>query len=1605
MEPNLPAEPPLESEILQIDAPRMQYRSRPVSVAVDPVSLVISECISITSAIQKHARSPHSSVSAILGGNPNPINLGAPSSRLKPRRKSQVGGAASDAQDLTINTRWGLRGQTGKSMQDDPMISGFGALRHDIAGIKDIRAFDSPTLLAPFLLVIQAKGTAAPITILALGALRKFLAYGFVCASSPRFALAMQSLSSAVTHCQFDVSDSAQGEVVLLMILNLMEDMMSGPGGDILSDESVCDMMGRGLAICSQPRFSPVLRRTAEAAMVRMCQIIFEDVKHLDVEIGDDSDAFEQKDGNLHMETHASATTPEQRDSTSTPTIDEPEKLPEATEPEENKKDTPDAELKSDDESERSDDSESIDLKPYSLPSVRELFRVLVNFLDPNDRHHTDTMRVMALRIIHVAFEVAGPFIARHPALATIAEDKLCSHLFQLVRSDNMAILQESLIVAGTMLATCRGVLKLQQELFLSYLVACLHPTVPIPRDTGIEASLFAGIPETPKLVKPPSSQAGSGRATPVAIKDRQKLGMEGGSRKPDARQAMVESIGVLSRMPTFVAELFVNYDCDVDRADLCEDMIGLLSRNALPDSATWSTTSVPPLCLDALLRYIQFVAERLGKAPVTDGYTNPDILREQRRRKKIIIKGTSMFNEKPKNGLGYLEAQGILKSAQDPAEVAAFLKETSRVSKSVLGEYLSKTGNEQFLKEFLDLFDFSGKRLDEGLRLLLETFRLPGEAQLIANIVESFSEKYCTCDTPEQVANKDAAYVLSYAIILLNTDQHNPTIKANKRMTVEDFSRNLRGVNDGKNFSPEYLRDIYESIKSNEIILPDEHDNQHAFDYAWRELLLKTESAGNLVVCDTNIYDADMFAATWKPIVSTLSYVFMSASDDAVFARIVTGFDECARIAAKYNNVEALDQIVYCLSYMTTLATDATFNTALNTEVQVGETSVMVSELAVKLGRDFRAQLATLVLFRVVTGNEHIIKNSWKHVVRIWVNLFSNSLASQFGSPGLPALGLSDIPLQSPSQVIDRGARASDTGFFSAFTSYISSYAADDPPEPSDEELESTLCTVDCINSCKLDNVFKNVAKLPLASTKLIVSGLLDQLPEDDSTNIMSVKHENLPNPPPSNHSTATGPLKYDPSIAYVLEFCTLLATRDTESIDEMAELVFQRVQGILRHSAQWHAITVSRAVFYALRILKDGFDYEIVNVPRLLHTISGLPQDVLAKTSGTILTGLAACTEEPGPLRSEMMTSPDFWATLRVLATNRESAAQVFQILEKGTSGSPPAIMADNYMAAVALLDQFASSANPLASSDKQAEQERRRHDQPRREVKVDSAAVDRGCKAIDSLYSMTALVPQLIQQSQLESGEAWSAYWLPIFQSLMHQCGNPCREVRQLAFSSLHRSLLSAELTTNDPQEWTAIFTKVLFPLIIRLLKPEVFSADREGMSKLRVQATSLLCKVYLHYLTLLAEWDGLLPLWTKIIEIMDRLMNSGQGDILEEAVRENLKNVLLFMESNGVLVPPTEDATKKEMWEETWTRVDRFLPDLRAEIAPAPEEPEPKPTADADDAAKSAVVDASQEAKSEEERVAGEEASETGAAEGHAAEKTHTEEAAKEDQDVD
>ena len=110
-----------------------------ISIAVDPVALKTTECITVTSAMRKHARWAHSSVSAILGGGPSIARdisrLQKPGERNSPagqRSGRTVDGALGD--DDTLASRWGRRGKKGTSLQDNPLLSAFARLRNDLRG-------------------------------------------------------------------------------------------------------------------------------------------------------------------------------------------------------------------------------------------------------------------------------------------------------------------------------------------------------------------------------------------------------------------------------------------------------------------------------------------------------------------------------------------------------------------------------------------------------------------------------------------------------------------------------------------------------------------------------------------------------------------------------------------------------------------------------------------------------------------------------------------------------------------------------------------------------------------------------------------------------------------------------------------------------------------------------------------------------------------------------------------------------------------------------------------------------------------------------------------------------------------------------------------------------------------------------------------------------------------------------------------------------------------------------------------------------------------------------------------------------------------------------
>ena len=120
----------------------------------------------------------------------------------------------------------------------------------------DASELDAVALLHPFLEVVRSPETSGPITATALSSIDKFVTYSILSPSSPNLALAMSQLSSAGTHCKFEASDSVSDEVVLLKILDVLRNCLTGHLGDVLSDESVCEMMETGLSMCCQMRLS-----------------------------------------------------------------------------------------------------------------------------------------------------------------------------------------------------------------------------------------------------------------------------------------------------------------------------------------------------------------------------------------------------------------------------------------------------------------------------------------------------------------------------------------------------------------------------------------------------------------------------------------------------------------------------------------------------------------------------------------------------------------------------------------------------------------------------------------------------------------------------------------------------------------------------------------------------------------------------------------------------------------------------------------------------------------------------------------------------------------------------------------------------------------------------------------------------------------------------------------------------------------------------------------------------------------------------------------------------------------------------------------------------
>jgi Guanine nucleotide exchange factor in Golgi transport N-terminal/Sec7 domain/Dimerisation and cyclophilin-binding domain of Mon2 len=236
---------------------------------------------------------------------------------------------------------------------------------------------------------------------------------------------------------------------------------------------------------------------------------------------------------------------------------------------------------------------------------------------------------------------------------------------------------------------------------------------------------------------------------------------------------------------PQTLAEIFLNYDCDLSAVDLFHRIVNTLSRvakNGIQDEGTISSMSFVAgagaarmerlriesreLRLEAMraLRHVLASLHASIVEPMKHGKSIPvseesntsetpekkangedertlvEIYDSKKKRRAEESEAILRFNQKPSSGIKYAHQCGHM-DGNDPMEVAKYLlKNKDFFDKTQIGEFLGREPAYQngfalkVLHEYANMFDFEGLVFDDAIKYFLSGFRLPGEAQKVCH-------------------------------------------------------------------------------------------------------------------------------------------------------------------------------------------------------------------------------------------------------------------------------------------------------------------------------------------------------------------------------------------------------------------------------------------------------------------------------------------------------------------------------------------------------------------------------------------------------------------------------------------------------------------------------------------------------------------------------------------------------------------------------------------------------------------------------------------------------------------------------------------------------
>ena len=379
-----------------------------------------------------------------------------------------------------------------------------------------------------------------------------------------------------------------------------------------------------------------------------------------------------------------------------------------------------------------------------------------------------------------------------------------------------------------------------------------------------------------------------------------------GGSMDESGHVLPLEPVAGMSRMPSAHSEMSTAGTSAIKQSLSRETSFQTISDEV---ELRHVPAHLRELCAEALLGIMKSLFAISSPKKVSVGEQKDDKvstikeLESLKNQKRLMREATGIFNTKSSDGFKFLLEHEIFKEPVTPKDVATFLRNgiILGIKKTKVGEYLGNVGkapqagksppdwerdwfHKETLKEYCASFHFKDQTLLDCLRMFLTSFRLPGEAQQIDRILQAFSESAAsqcieanTAFSPDTKKAADAAYLLSFSIIMLNTDLHNDNIRIDRKMKVADFIKyntdyGIDIMDPGYTFPREFLVSIYESIRDEEIRTMGEGADGVMTLERWKDVLRGNDrNTVDLSLSCTDDLKHLIAEHVWMPILSAI--------------------------------------------------------------------------------------------------------------------------------------------------------------------------------------------------------------------------------------------------------------------------------------------------------------------------------------------------------------------------------------------------------------------------------------------------------------------------------------------------------------------------------------------------------------------------------------------------------------------------------------------------------------------------------------------------------------------------------------------------------------